>query len=561
LATLGSGCGSGDEDRMAITVQEERGGAGGQVGFDLLVTTGSKAIPCGHGTLEVSMTASQNGGPPVPIDTSNIVVQCAKGTADVAIVVDNSGSEQGKVPTLKAGAQYMVDSILNGGGRASLTRVSTNSAIKQGLTDEASSLGAAVDDQYVNDGWTSIWDGIRMGNETLGGQIEPLHVKSDVKRFCESSRKRGVVAFTDGFDNNSSDEKAPVIDTTMYPGDGINTTPADLAKLKVDHVTTPIYAVGVGHQIDQANLAMIAASTGGTYRQIDDPSQIPAAFADISEYFNSTYQVCADLPEPTCGDVTIVLTWTWTGEDGTVLSGTKTSSVNVPCDPKPCTGREATIVLTLSDPGIPRATAGRLAANAVNYVAPRSSPKVLVVLDDGHHGEAVGDAAYVRSLLAERGYNVTLINERSGGLLPSDIAGYDVVWFSNPGYPWDDVRSVDTLKAFLASGGGVVAQGDDITQSMGNSFNVSSLTHLAFQHNGTTTCDVPTDNNQGDSLSVSFSPAHPLTAGIEQATFLYGDDIDQSSPTNTGEVVVGRGTYDDGKKCTASRPVLSGYQP
>ena len=70
-------------------------------------------------------------------------------------------------------------------------------------------------------------------------------------------------------------------------------------------------------------------------------------------------------------------------------------------------------------------------------------------------------------MLTERHYNADLITERKGGITADDVAGYDVVWFTNPGYPFDDVRSIDTLTTFLAAGGGVVAQGDDITQSMG----------------------------------------------------------------------------------------------
>lgn len=561
LVAVCYGCGS--DERTEVTVQEERGGAGGQVGIDLLVTTGARAVPCGHGALDVTMRASQasGSGPATPIDASNVVVRCASGAADVAIVVDNSGSEQGKLDQLKAGARYLIDSVLSAGGRASLVRVSTNSSIVQGLTSDASALAAAVDNLHVSNGWTSLWDGIRMGNETLGGEVEAQPVSvGDVHHFCEASRKLAVVAFTDGRDNNSADEKAAVIDPAKYPGDGIATTTADLAKLKVDHVTTPLYTVGVGHDIDEPSLATIAAATGGRYRQLADMTQVQEAFADISEYFGSTHQVCADLPWSVCGDVTLDMDWTWTGEDGAILSGTRSSSVHIPCQARRGTGREATIVLTMSNQGIDRATAGRLAANAVDWVAPKSSPAVLVVLDDGHHGESVGDSAYVRDLLVERGYAVTLVDERHGGLLPADVAGYDVVWFSNPGYPWDDVRSVDTLKAFLAAGGGVVAQGDGITHSMGNSFNVSDLTHLAFEHNGAQTCGVQTDNNLGATLQVSFSPDHPLIEGLGQVTFPYGDDIDQSVRTNTGELVLGRATYDDGA-CTASRPVLSVFAP
>lgn len=557
-AAVFTGCTSGG-DNTSVTVQEVRGGAGGQVGLDLLVTAGANSVACDPAAMSVSITASHDGGPFVPVDNNRVVVQCSSGAADVAIVVDNSGSEKGQLDKLQAGARRMIDEVLGAGGRASLVRVSTNASVLAALTDDPAALDAAVNEQAINRGWTALWDGVRLANETLGGNIPPTLTRvGDVNQFCASSRKLGIVAFTDGYDNNSADQQD--YNKVKYPGDGIATTVDDLHKLSVDHVSTPIYTIGLGNKIDEASLAALAQASGGKHRKLESASQIEDAFADISDYFGSTHQVCADLPWSVCGDVVLRTEWTWTGPNGEIQTGMKEAEVNIPCEEERGTGRQATIVLTMSNPGISRATAGTLAANAVDWVAPVASPRVLVVLDDGHHDEFVGDAAYVRDILVERGYNVTLVDETKGGLKSKDVAGYDVVWFTNPGYPWDDVRSVDTLKTFLANGGGVVTQGDDITQSMGNSFNVSNLVHLDFQHNGTTTCGVGTDDNVGASLAVSLASAHPLLDGIENTSFLYGDDVDQSVPSNHGEVVLGHATF-AANGCTASRPVVSAFAP
>lgn len=557
VAAISTGCTGGDN--TSITVQEVRGGAGGKVGLDLLVTTGADSVECDPAAMSVSITASQDGGPFVPVDGSRVVVQCSSGAADVAIVVDNSGSEEGQLDELQAGARLLTERVLGAGGRASLVRVSTNASVMQPLTSDQAALDNAVDGQFINRGWTALWDGVRLANETLGGNIPPTVTSvGDARQFCATSRKLGIVAFTDGYDNNSADEQD--YDKTMYPGDGIATTVSDLHKLRVDHVSTPIYTIGLGNTIDQASLEALAQASGARHRTLESAGQIEDAFADISDYFNSTHQVCADLPWSVCGDVVLRTEWTWTGPNGEIQTGVKETEVNIPCEEQRGTGRQASIVLTMSNPGISRATAGTLAANAVDWVAPVASPRVLVVLDDGHHNEFAGDAAYVREILAERGYDVTLVDETNGGLKSRDVEGYDVVWFTNPGYPWDDVRSVDTLKTFLANGGGVVTQGDDITQSMGNSFNVSNLVHLDFQHNGTTTCGVSTDDNAGASFAVGLGAAHPLLDGIENTTFLYGDDVDQSVPSNTGEVVLGNATF-SANGCSASRPVVSAFAP
>lgn len=562
-ASIGSGCVGSDAPDTAITVQEERAGAGGQVGLDLLVTNGARAVSCGDGSLRVSLSASQTGaaGPFVRIDNSSVVAQCASGAADVAIVVDNSGSEQRKIDELKAGSKLLFDSVIAAGGRASLVRVSTQSQVLQELTDQPALLAAAADKLHVANGWTALWDGIRMGNETLGGDLESAPVSTgDVHHFCTASRKLAVVAFTDGRDNNSADEQAASYDQVKYPGDGIATSVDDLAKLRVDHISTPVYTVGIGRDVDEPSLMALSEATGGRYRRLTDLSHVTEAFADISDYFGSTHQVCGDLPWSVCGDITLQMDWSWTGNDGSQLSGTRTSSVHVPCEAQRGRGREATIVLTMSNPGISRSLASRLAGNAVDWVAPKSSPSVLVVLDDGHHGESVGDAAYVRDLLVERGYAATLVNERRGGILPADVAGYDVVWFTNPGYPWDDVRSVDTLAGFASAGGGVIAQGDDITWSLGRSFSLSRLTHLRFEGDGRVTCGSRTFNNAGSSFQVNLGSGHPLLEGIENATFMYGDDIDMSVPIGQGEQILGLANLPGGR-CRNERPVISAFAP
>ncbi len=556
---LGS-CADDGPDLVGIA-QESRAGAGGNVGFDLLVTDGGGApVTCDGGSLDVTMRASQLGtaGPFTPIPARNIVVQCASGAADVAIVVDNSGSEAGHLPRLQAATKALVASVTEAGGRASLVRVSTNNEVMAPLTADREVLESAIDELYVANGWTALWDGVRVGNETLGGEAIVPTPASDVRTFCSASRKVAIVAFTDGQDNNSADQAS--YDHAKYPGDGLATTVDDLASLSVGRVTTPIHTIGLGRDVDGGTLTSIAHANGGSYHHADDADALAGVFDDIAGSFGASHQVCADLPWSVCGDVDVETTWTWTGVDGRVLHGSEHTTLAVPCEEARSPGRSATIVLTMSNAGIDHDTASRLAANAVDWVAPVSQPSVLVVLDDGHHGEFVGDAAYVRDLLAERGYQVTLTDERAGGITPADVAGYDVVWFTNPGYPWDDARSVDTLRGVLAAGGGVIAQGDDITWSMGRSFDVSALTHLTPGHNGTDACGTQTDNNAGAMLEVELAEGHPLLEGIEHMSFLYGDDIDVSTPVGDGELVLGDATLAGGA-CGESRPVLTVFQP
>ena len=547
----------------SVTTQESRGGAGDKVGVDLLVTDDvGAAIPCDQGTMQVSVSASMNGsaGPFRSIDSDRIVVQCATGAADVAIVVDNSGSEVGHLAAQQAGAGLLVDSVLAAGGRASVTRVSTNSSILQPLTDDGAALHSAIDSLQITNGWTSLWDGIRMSNQTLGGQIQTTSDPGDVHEFCTDTRKLAIVAFTDGRDNNSADQQS--YNHVAYPGDGIATTENDLEKLSVGHTSTPIYTIGLGDGVDEMALTSLAQSTGGTYHALTDVEQVQSAYADISNYFGSAREVCTDLPWSVCGDVTVETDWTWTGTDGSTLTGTNQSTTYIPCTAERGPGREATIVMTMSDNQLDEETVGRLASNTVDWVTPVSNPKVLVVLDDGNHGEYVSDAQYVHDELVLRHYDATYMEEETGGITTDDIAGYDVVWFCNPGYPFDDARSVDTLMAALQAGKGVVAQGDDITQSMGESFPVTPLTHLNFVDNGITSkCGQLTDNDQGENLRVQLGSGHPLVDGIENTSFLYGNDIDFSTPADSTVQVLGWASPDGGGCPADQRPAVTVVDP
>ena len=65
-------------------------------------------------------------------------------------------------------------------------------------------------------------------------------------------------------------------------------------------------------------------------------------------------------------------------------------------------------------------------------------------------------------------------------------------------------------------------------------------TFLHYEGNGTSTCGHPTDNNNGESYRITFTEGsgHLLAAGLEGVSFLYGDDIDHSSPADDGEEVL-----------------------
>lgn len=227
---------------------------------------------------------------------------------------------------------------------------------------------------------------------------------------------------------------------------------------------------------------------------------------------------------------------------------------------EPCAdpGRHAVILLTFSNPRTPSDVAQTLVQTAVDYVSQVEDPRVLVVLDDFHHGEFPEDAAYIASKVHALGYHVKVIDEPANGITESHVEGYDVVWFLNPGWPIDDRASLETLAAFRERGGGFVLSGDDITLNYANQADTSAFTFLEYLGNGTTTCGHTTNDNRGESYRIAFEEDtdHVLAAGLEGLSFLYGDDIDHSRPVNDGETVLAWATLDGFPSCDVRIPVV-----
>lgn len=520
----------------------------------LLRDTAGEAIACGPNTdLSVTVQVSQDGpnGPWVSA-TNDIQVRCSESpSGDLAMVLDNSGSTAEVVQTLRDSSSSLMSDVIGADGRASLVRVSTNASVLHDLTDDEASLDASIQSGLIDgsNGWTALWDGVRMGNETFGGAAvdrDGAVTWTDLDSFCGASDRLGIVVFTDGNENNSADEQD--YDHDSYPGDGYDTNLDDLKGLHVAGQSTPIYTVGLGDDVDHATLTDLATSTGGAHTPITDASEIGPVFDQIGSWMSSTHQVCASLPETVCGGSHVKVDWTLRDQAGSVLdTGSMVQGVTMECPAEPPTGRKAVVLLTLTNPRLPATEVTTFVENTVNWVTPVFSPNVLVVLDDNHHNEFLSDAADIAATMNGIGIAATYMDEPPNGLSASDLAGYDVVWFANPGYPPDDLASIQALAAFNAAGGGLVLQGDDMTWSAGNAFSMSQITGLDHVNNGVRTCGQTTDNNRGASFSIDVTNPHPLFGGITSTSWLYGDDIDVSTPNGQAQVVA---TADlDGQAC------------
>jgi hypothetical protein len=558
---------------LGTMTQAIRAGAGddGQtfLGAELLVTEMSgDAVPCGVGSVEFTVEVSRNGeaGPYQLIDKAEVFRTCSSPSqGQLAMVLDNSQSLDDELDTLKGAALRVSDTVIDRGGQVSLTRVSTNAKILSGLSSDREALRTAIDEMFVTNGWTSLYDGVRMANETLG----MAHLKAGDQRFenadgfCNMGGSQSILVFTDGGENNSRHQMHY---SESYPGDGINTSLGDLLQLNVAASTTPVYTVGLGEEADHQALNGLAHASGGRHVAMDDPGDIEDVLSMLAEYNESTHRVCTKLPDHVCGSVDVRIGHRFVDGER-VMQGSSVRHLDLPC-PVRARGRVATMLLTLDASDMQPETVNRLVAQTINWVSPVDAPRVLFLRDDFHHDEFAYETSKLYTTLTAAGYTASFVDEAADGIGIEELASYDVVWFSNPGYPMDDLKTFNALRQFSEAGGGVVMQGDDMSWSHGSAFPTEPLTQLRHIDNGTEYCGQNIDNGSGEYKVTLPEVSHPILAGLEGQSFRYTDDIDTAelitgSSEGTSEVLAWA-TVEGGKnknKVCGTKPVIVAFTP
>lgn len=206
---------------------------------------------------------------------------------------------------------------------------------------------------------------------------------------------------------------------------------------------------------------------------------------------------------------------------------------------------------------ITEGSARLLAQNSVKFASPVTQPKILVVKDFNNNNESQYDTQYIATVLLSNYNNVDVVNETSVGLGATDLEGYDLVWFNNPGHQMGSQRTMESLLAFK---GGVILSGDDLTQGKG--FSMEALTGLKFIDNGASmNCNGQSyayDNNGGEKYQVEISSQFLPGIAENLRLFEYGNDIDNSAIVDAGsklEVLASAKGI-----CGGSRPTIVRYE-
>lgn len=253
-----------------------------------------------------------------------------------------------------------------------------------------------------------------------------------------------------------------------------------------------------------------------------------------------------------------------TSEQGQEVIGDLGVCSGISCELTPLTSKPAvtTILLALGDQAndqlvVNGYSSQLIAETVVRYTSPKVNPKILVIRDSNSSKEDPEDTAYVVDELLVR-YDVTFMEEPETGLNDEDLQDFDIVWLNNPGHSMGSVNTRDVLLRFQ---GGVILQGDDLTQGKG--FSLDSLTGLKHLDNGVLVkcgdnTSYPHDNNDDYQFRVELDATK--IAGLSNTTmeFRYGNDIDNSTPIRDDLEILA--TAKGGpSSCTEDRPVIVRY--
>jgi hypothetical protein len=175
--------------------------------------------------------------------------------------------------------------------------------------------------------------------------------------------------------------------------------------------------------------------------------------------------------------------------------------------------------------------------------------KALLILGKDHRNEHPGEMELLERLVNNKiSGSVDTLIEPAGGIQKSDLDGYDLIWYTVPGYP---VRSADSMKileeAFYDDYKAIVLSGDDLANNM--SGEMESLTMLKYENNGTSACGKPINNN-----------SHPnvYLGNLDGNIYRYGNDIDHTIGL-PGVDILSRATTDV-PNCSVDIPVIVGHR-
>jgi Mg-chelatase subunit ChlD len=284
LFALVPACATPDDAQPSVVVSHLGQTQPGRFGGTISVVDES-GTPIAKNTNGVTVETRAGNGPWRP--ATNVSLGNGPPLLDVMIVADNSGSTRDELTEVKDALHHMAHVILTREppDRVGLIRVSTVATVLAQPSTELAPIDTAIDGMFVTNGWTALWDGVRLGRDTLAAS----QIEQSPTGECYPARAPSVLVYTDGQENNSADEHM-----TSYSdeSDGIDTTFDDLTQLTVDGTPVAIYTVAIGSDADRAGLAALADATGGRHVDIANDGGLVGALHGAAAQLSDLIPFC-----------------------------------------------------------------------------------------------------------------------------------------------------------------------------------------------------------------------------------------------------------------------------
>ena len=290
--------------QLASTKSDDQGTVGGALS---VTTPDGESVSLQEEDVDVFVETREGGGTWRPA-TDVALDFNGPNQLDVVVVADNSGSEADELEVMRESIRDFSRQLNMRAhrDRVGLVRVSTVARRLASLTEDLDVLDGALDSLFVTNGWTALWDGLRLANEMLAADVLGA-TKGKQPEVCMGRTYRAIVGFTDGRDNNSADEHV-----TKYASDGVDTTADQLRQLEVLGAKTPLHLVGIGPKVEDDVLGDLAESTGGRYVQVDHFRSLHGELMSAAARLESQVPVC--FVPADCADTEARLTVTVTLE-------------------------------------------------------------------------------------------------------------------------------------------------------------------------------------------------------------------------------------------------------
>jgi VWFA-related protein len=194
------------------------------------------------------------------VDQEPITVVPKLTPLSVVLTLDTSGSMKKRLADAQAAAKSFLDT-LEAQDKAQVIRFSRDVSTIFPLGSNRAAAGAAIDSTVAR-GDTALWD-------ALHASLESLHTVAG---------RKAIVLLSDGVDDDGTGK--PLSKKTV----------ADVLAL-ARQVNVPIYAIGLGTELDETNLKKVATNSGALYLNAADPAELKRLYDSIGKQLAGQYTI------------------------------------------------------------------------------------------------------------------------------------------------------------------------------------------------------------------------------------------------------------------------------